>query len=277
MTIKIVTDSGANMTAGNLGGCQLKVAALSLIQGDKTWLDDASFDQAEFNKRAKDGIAASSACPNISAWLDAYAGGSEIYVVTISSVLSGSYNSAVQAAKIYQEEYPDALIHVFDSKSAGPAQLLAAEKIAELKEKGMQFPDLVEAVSDYLENHVRLFFALKSMTNLTNNGRVSPAVAKIAGLLKIWVYGWAEEGEIKPLGKARGEKKTLAALLRTLEEKGYRGGRVKIDHADNFDSAAELHDLIRKKRSEAKVDLGTCHALCSFYAEAGGLMIGVEI
>lgn len=150
MTIKIVTDSGANMTAGNLGGCQLEVAALSLVQGDKAWLDDASFDQAEFNKRAKDGIAASSACPSISAWLDAYAGGSEIYVVTISSVLSGSYNSAVQAAKIYQEEYPDALIHVFDSKSAGPAQFLAAEKIAELKEKGMQFPDLVEAVSDYL-------------------------------------------------------------------------------------------------------------------------------
>ncbi|MFV4922035.1 DegV family protein [Lactobacillus delbrueckii] len=223
MPIKIVTDSGANMTAGNLGSCQLEVVALSLIQGDKTWLDDASFDQAEFNQRAKDGIAASSSCPSISAWLDAYAGGSEIYVVTISSVLSGSYNSAVQAAKIYQEEYPDALIHVFDSKSAGPAQFLAAEKIAELKEKGMQFPDLVEAVSDYLENHVRLFFALKSMTNLANNGRV------------------------------------------------------KIDHADNFDSAAELHDLIRKKRPEARVDLGTCRALCSFYAEAGGLMIGVEI
>ncbi len=158
MSIKIVTDSGANMTAGNLGSCQLEVAALSLIQGDKTWLDDASFDQAEFNQRAKDGIAASSACPSISSWLDAYAGGSEIYVVTISSVLSGSYNSAVQAAKIYQEEYPDALIHVFDSKGAGPAQFLAAEKIAELKEKGMQFPDLVEAVSDYLENHVRVFF-----------------------------------------------------------------------------------------------------------------------
>ena len=114
------------------------------------------------------------------------------------------------------------------------------------------------------------------MTNLANNGRVSPAVAKIAGLLKIWVYGWAEEGEIKLLGKARGEKKTLAALLRTLEEKGYRGGRVKIDHADNFDSAAELHDLIKKKRPEARVDLGTCRALCSFYAEAGGLMIGVK-
>lgn len=97
-------------------------------------------------------------------------------------------------------------------------------------------------------------------------------MAKIAGLLKIWVYGWAEEGEIKPLGKARGEKKTLAALLRTLEEKGYKGGRVKIDHADNFDSAAEFHDLIRKKHPEARVDMGTCRALCSFYAEAGGLI-----
>ena len=62
-----------------------------------------------------------------------------------------------------------------------------------------------------------------------------------------------------------------------MEEKGYKGGRVKIDHADNFDSAAELHDQIRKKHPEAKVDLGNCHALCSFYAEEGGLMIGVEI
>lgn len=185
----------------------MKVAALSLIQGDKTWLDDASFDQAEFNQRAKDGIAASSACPSISAWLDAYAGGSEIYVVTISSVLSGSYNSAVQAAKIYQEEYPDALIHVFDSKSAGPAQFLAAEKIAELKEKGMQFPDLVEAVSDYLENHVRVFFALKSMTNLANNGRVSPAVAKIAGLLKTGSMAGQRKAKSSPWARPEGRRR----------------------------------------------------------------------
>ncbi|WP_201346625.1 DegV family protein, partial [Lactobacillus nasalidis] len=223
------------------------------------------------------GIAASSACPGIAAWLEAYAGGSEIYVLTISAALSGSCNSAVQAAKIYQEEHPDCLIHVFDSRSAGPAQCLAAEKIAALKDQGMQFAEVVETVTDYLENHVRLFFALKSMTNLANNGRVNPTVAKIAGMLKIWVYGWAENGLIKPLGKARGEKKTLAAVVKALEEKGYRGGRVKIDHVDNLASATELHDQIRKLAPAAKVDLGSCRALCSFYAEAGGLMIAAEV
>ena len=70
---------------------------------------------------------------------------------------------------------------------------------------------------------------------------------------------------------------TCTELSRADAKKALHGGRVKIDHADNFDSAAELHDLIRKKRPEARVDLGTCRALCSFYAEAGGLMIGVEI
>ncbi|WP_201336108.1 DegV family protein, partial [Lactobacillus nasalidis] len=90
MTIKIVTDSGANMTAGRLGNYELATAALSLVQGDKTWIDDDSFDAAAFNERARAGIAASSACPGIAAWLEAYAGGSEIYVLTISAALSGS-------------------------------------------------------------------------------------------------------------------------------------------------------------------------------------------
>lgn len=105
MTVKIVADSGANLTSGRLGNYETQIVPLSLIQGSTTWTDDESFDQAAFNQAARSGIQTSSACPSITSWLTAYEDADEIYVFTISAELSGSYNSARQAAELFLEKY----------------------------------------------------------------------------------------------------------------------------------------------------------------------------
>lgn len=151
------------------------------------------------------------------------------------------------------------------------------QKVAELKDQGKSFAEVVAAVNDYLQEHVKLFFCLKSMTNLANNGRVAPAAARIAGLLKICVYGWADKGLIVPLGKARGEKKAWKNLARIIKDQGYRGGKMVINHAGNLEGAESFHDIALADFPGAKITLGDCRGLCSFYAEEGGLMIGVEI
>lgn len=284
MTVKIVADSGANLTSGRLGNYETQIVPLSLIQGSTTWTDDESFDQAAFNQAARSGIQTSSACPSITSWLTAYEDADEIYVFTISAELSGSYNSARQAAELFLEKYESQenagrqlKIHVFDSRSAGPGEYLGMQKVAELKDQGKSFAEVVAAVNDYLQERVKLFFCLKSMTNLANNGRVAPAAAKIAGLLKICVYGWADKGLIVPLGKAQGEKKAWKNLARIIKDQGYRGGKMVINHAGNLEGAESFHDVALADFPGAKITLGDCRGLCSFYAEEGGLMIGVEI
>ena len=120
-------------------------------------------------------------------------------------------------------------------------------------------------------------FALQDLTNLGNNGRITPAVAKIAGLLKLFVIGTANnKGEFELLGKARGAKKARRKLLDEMVKAGYRGGRVQIDHVQNEGSALSMKEIILDNFPDAKVTIGECGALCSFYAEEGGLMVGFK-
>jgi fatty acid-binding protein DegV len=115
------------------------------------------------------------------------------------------------------------------------------------------------------------------MKNLVNNGRVSPLVAKVAGLLGIRVVGTAsEQGDLKTLNKCRGETKALETIVESLKSVGFKGGKIKISHCLNKKAGEQLKELILKEFSKAKVEITKCRGLCSFYAERGGLLIGFE-
>lgn len=277
MTTRIITDSSANFYDKTILGVDHVSVPLSLEVDGKTWLDDENLDQGQFLLVLKETTERStSSCPNINAWLDAYEGADEIFVITITSALSGSYNAAVQAAKMYHEKNPKAKILVFDSRSAGPQLQLLATKIAQLVNKKFSFEEIVKEAENY-QHHIGLVFVLKELANLANNGRVTPAVAKIADLLKLNVIGTANnKGEFELLGKARGIKKAEAKMLKDMIKNGYIGGRVQIDHVQNLDGAKHFKNLIVSKFPNAEVNIGECGALCSFYAENGGLMVGYE-
>lgn len=277
MTTKIITDSSANIkTPEILGVDHVNVPLMLQIDG-QTWFDDDKINMEEFKAALKKTTNKStSACPNINDWLTAFEGGDEIFVITLTSALSGSYNAAKQAAKIYHQDHPQAKILVFDSRSAGPQLKLLAERVAQLVKKGFTFEEVVKEAEAY-QHHIELLFILKDLHNLSNNGRVSPAVAKVAGLLKISVVGEAnKKGEFELVGKARGDKKGQLKLISKMIKDGYIGGRVIIDHVNNLSGAEDLKALILKKFPEADIHIEECSALCSYYAEEGGLMIGFE-
>ena len=118
---------------------------------------------------------------------------------------------------------------------------------------------------------------LESMKNLANNGRVSPIVAKMAGLLGIRVVGKASDvGDLQTLSKCRGEAKALDFILETLKAEGLKSGKVIISHCFNKKAAFFLRELIHNKLPMANVKITTCSGLCSFYAEKGGMLIGFE-
>ena len=275
---KIITDSAANLNVTKLNGIEYQSVGLTLVCGDKVFLDGADFDQTEFDKFIENSSTEiKSSCPSVESYLAAIGDADEVYIFTISSALSGSYNTAQTAKKMILEEDPNRKIHVFDTKVAGPAERMAAVKASELLNEGVDFSEVVTQVQCYID-HLKIFFSLQSLKNLANNGRVNKTIAKLAGVLKINVLGWAnKEGKIEQLGKARGTKRAYQSLVNILAKHNFNSKKVVIDHANNEKGALALKDLIQSKYPGCQVEIGTCTALCSFYAEKGGLMVGCTV
>ena len=274
MSFRIVTDSSANISAlpgVNFGSVPLKIVAA------KEYVDDENLDVAGMvadllNHKGK----SSSSCPNVADWLEAFGDAQYIFAITITKHLSGSYNSAWQAAQMYSQEHPDRKVFVLDSLSTGPAMMMLVDKILEWEKAGMDFEATKQAALDYA-NHTHTLFCLKSMMNLARNGRTNIAVARIAGLLDIRVAGAVEGGKIVPLCKPRGEKKAIAALVNLIRERGFRDGNIlRIAHCFAEDTAQTLIKTVQAEFPNARVHLEPTGGLCSFYAEKCGMIISFE-
>ena len=277
MKFKIVTDSSADIRT--LEGVDFESAPLKIITDEKEYVDNYSLDVvgmladlAKYKGRSR------SSCPSSGEYTEAFSDAENVFCVTITSGMSGSYNSANAAARQYLEEHPDRNIHVIDSLSTGPENALVLERLRDLILAGGDFESIKEEISDYNLNHTRLIFALENMHNLANNGRVSPIAAKMAGLLGIRAIGRASDaGTLEMICKSRGPLNAANDILANMIGDGYKGGRVKIHHANNPAAAELLSTKILEKFPEAKIDLGMTGGLCSFYAEQGGLLVGFEI
>lgn len=275
MKMKIVADSSANLytTPDN----SIVSVPLTLRTDEREFVDNASLDIKEMTDylasyKGKSG----SACPSSQDWVDAFGDAEEVFAVAITSNLSGSFNSLRIAKEQYEEEYPDRKVCIIDSLSAGPELKLIVEKIQQLYAEGKTFEEVSDAIIEY-QKHTHLVFCLKSLTNLANNGRVNPAVAKIAGVLNIHVVGIASSiGTLEQREKARGEKKSLAAVDKLMKEFNYNGGKVLIDHCFNKTDATTLKAQLLAAYPNADIRIAETKGLCSFYAEVGGLMVGFE-
>ncbi|MBQ7876135.1 MAG: DegV family protein [Clostridia bacterium] len=274
MTYKIVSDSSSNIFTWDK--IPYATVPLKILSSEKEYVDNSSLDVAGMVEDLKTVKGATkTACPSTGEWLDAFEGADCIFAITLTSNLSGCYNSACIARDQYIEEHPASKVHVVDSLSTGGEMHLIIEKITELIEMGKEFEEIVKEIEEYKDT-TRLIFSLQSLTNLARNGRVSPAVAAIAGVLGIRVVGSATDGRLDPTDKVRGEKKALSTIYANMKKCGYKGGKVRINHCLNPESAETLKEKILSEYPNADVSIVSCTALCSFYAEAGGLIIGYE-
>ena len=275
MDYKIVMDSAGDLL--EMEQAEFSNVPLKILAGEREFVDDATTDVAEMVEYMRTYVGKSStACPSAGEYLEAFGDAEDVYCVTITSGLSGSYNAAYIAAQTYLEQHPQRRVHVFDSLTAGPEMTLVAEKIRELVHQKLPFDKIVSMVEEY-NLKTQLAFSLESLHNLAQNGRVPVAVAKIAGMLSIRLVGKAsDEGTLQPTGKARGDQKVPGELLKQLLSMGYKGGRVRIHHCYNLPSAQRLKDAILEKFPQTSIIIQKTNALCSFYAEKGGMLVGFE-
>lgn len=275
MNTKIVVDSSASLYT--LQGVDFECVPLKIITDDAEYLDNGTMDALGMAQtlRTYKGKTSTS-CPNVSDWLAAYEGADEVYAITITGTLSGSYNAAQLAAEEYQQENPGKRVFVLDSLSTGPEQRLLAEHLRDLLAEGKEFDEICEEMLHY-HKHTHLLFSLESLANLARNGRVKPAVAAMARMLGIRVIGQASEaGELDVLCKTRGEHGALERIVLELKEHGYTNGRLHISHCGNPAAAERLKHMVKAVFDGAKVDISECGGLCSYYAELGGLLVGYE-
>ena len=275
MRYQIVSDSSSNIF--HIEGVNYTTVPLKIVAGEKEYVDDPRLNVRGMvdDLKAYKGKSGSS-CPNAQEWLEAFGDAEMVFGVTISRNLSGSYNAAQQAAQDFAEEHPDAKIHIFDTLSAGPEMAMVTEKIVELLNKGLPFEEIVAGVREY-QNHCHILFCLESMNNLARNGRVNPAVAKIASVLGIRACGDAQNGQIVPSQKPRGQKKATEVLASMIRERGFTNDSwLRIAHCFGETQAQLLIDAVKKDFPNARYTIEPTGALCSFYAEEGGLMIALE-
>lgn len=275
MKYRIVSDSAANLYA--LEGADFTSVPLKIITSEREYADVPGLDIPEMVEalhRTKGPSRTS--CPNSYEWMEAFDGCDGVFAVTISSALSGSHAAAMQAREEYLSTHPGAKVCVIDSLSAGAEMLLIVERLRALIARGLSFEEIEADVRAY-RLHTHVLFCLQSLNNLARNGRISPAIAKLAGVLGIRMLGkGSEEGQLQALHKCRGEKRMLETCHSEMKKAGFQGGRVHIAHCLNPEAAQQLRDIILREHPGCNVTIGDCTGLCSFYAEKGGLIIGFE-
>lgn len=274
-TIKIVADSSANVLT--MKTVPFSCAPMKVISAEREFVDSGELNlEGMLSYFSQYKGKSQTSCPNTGDWLEAFAGAEDVFVVTITSGLSGSYNSACAAKELYEAENPGSRVFVIDSLSAGPELMLILEKLEELIGQGMDFEEICREIKAY-QQKTGLIFMLESLNNFAANGRVSPAVAKIAGVLGIRIVGKASDvGTLEPTDKCRGEAKSLATLLEKLKEYGMSQGKVQIAHCQNEAAANKLKEMIASSLPGVTVNIGINRGLCSYYAEKGGLLVGFE-
>ncbi len=273
-SIKIVVDSSANLT--ELDSVSFACAPLKIVTAEKQYVDTKSLDVHEMVKELYSYSGKSStSCPNTNDWMSAFGDAEEIICFTITSSLSGSYNSAYTAKQVYEDMYPERRVLVVDSLSAGPEIALMAEKAAELISDGVGLDEIEKRLGSY---KTELVFVLESMKNLANNGRISKLAAAAAGILGVRAVGKAsDQGTLEMLSKSRGASRALADMIGHMKDMGYNGGKVRIAHCLNAQTANQLRGRLETLYPSADIIIEECRGLCSFYAEKGGMLVGFEV
>ena len=267
MKWKIIADSGCDYRSlDNLApDTEFVSVPLTIQVGETIYRDDAQLNIDQMMEEMYATTTASkSACPSPDDYMKSFEGADNIVVVTITGTLSGSYNSAEIAKKIYLEEHPDTKIHVIDSLSAGGEVDLLVRKLNHLVAEGLDFDQVLDAITAY-QSKTKLLFLLAKVDNLVKNGRLSKLVGTVVGLLNIRMVGEASKTG------------TIKAAFDELIKAGYTGGHITIAHRNNNKFIEQFSALVREKFTQASIEVLPTSGLCSFYAEEGGLLMGYEI
>ncbi len=276
MGFKIVVDSCCDLTGQMLKDPHFVKVPLTIRSNGSSFIDNETFDQADLlwaMKQSDD--APATACPSPQSYLDAYQGPEEedVYVVTLSALLSGSHNSAEQARMLMEEDHPNKNVYVFNSCSASSGEVLVALKVRELAESGAPFKHVVREVEQFIYQ-MQTMFVLETLENLRKNGRLTRLQSVITGALKIKLLMAATpEGEICKLGQMLSMKQALSKMVDHMANDPAHAGRtLAICHCNCLDRAFQVKAMAEQRCKFAHILILEAGGITSVYANDGGIV-----
>lgn len=278
MRYKIIGDSCLDLTKEMRKDPCYSMIPLTLMVGERHFVDDETFDQKEFIKVVKEyPECPKSACPSPEMFKEAYCCEEEnVFVITLSAALSGSYNSAVLAKSLYEEEYGKKNILVLDSKSASSGQLNIAMYIRELCDQGLEFDEICEKAAA-CRDRMNTYFVLESLDTLKKNGRLTGLQAFFATKLNIKPVMGADNGTIIKLDQARGIQKALQRMAEiAVKEAGTtKDKRLVIAHCNAPERAQSMKEKLCSMAEFKEVVITDTCGVSTVYASDGGVILAL--
>lgn len=276
---KIIVDSCGELTYRMKKSGVYETASLSMEVDGDIIVDDENFDQADFLRRVEASPECpKSSCPSPERYMELYGGDEErVYAVTLSSELSGSYNSAQLGRKLWMEEYGESgkKIYVFNSRSASVGETLIGLKIQECEENGLGFEETVSTVETYIDEQ-HTYFVLENLDTLRKNGRLTGIKSFVASALNIKpVMGSTPEGTICQLGQARGMKRALAKMAEQIVKEGKttKDKILAIAHCNCPERAREVERMLLDKIRVKDSFIVDTAGISTMYANDGGIIV----
>lgn len=277
MSFKIIVDSCCDLTAAQFQQGAFLRAPLTISLGGEDVVDDDTFDQTHLlwlmreNKEPP-----KTACPSPAQYLDAFeaAAADDLYVVTLSALLSGSHNAAAQARAIWLEEHPKANVHIFNSCSAAAGEVCAAMKILEVAGAGRDFNTVVSEVSRYIGS-MTTYFVLEDLDHLRKNGRLTGALSIVTEALRIkLLMGATHEGEIKKVSQALSVKQALSKMVSLMAaDLSHVGKTLSIVHCNNAERAFYVKEQVQKACQFKDILVSDARGVTTVYANDGGIVV----
>ena len=274
MTYRLICDSCTDLAPEMMQDPFVQKAPLTIQVGAETVVDDDNFNQGELLQKMRVWPdAPKTACPSPSAYLDMFLKEGDSYVITLSGLLSGSYNAAMQAKAIYREEGGRVNVHVFNCPSASAGQTQIALLVRELAGRGLPFAQVVEKVESYI-GRMQTMFVLENLDNLRKNGRLTRMQSIVTGALRVKLLcGATPEGEIQKLGQGLTVRQTLAKMVgRMAEDQDHVERRLVIAHCNCLERAETVREMVRQKCRFGEILTVATGGIATVYANDGGIV-----
>lgn len=275
MSFSVIVDSCCDLTPEMRADPVFRSIPLTIRVGGKDYIDDQNLDTSLLiYAMDQSPDASSSSCPSPGDYLEAFRQAEgDIYVVTLSALLSGSHNSAWQAKQMFLEEEPERNVHVFNSCSASVGEVLLAQKVHQLAKSGVPFSQVV-AQTEQTVTDTNTLFVLENLDNLRKNGRLTKVQAMLTGALRIkLIMGSTPEGEICKHGQALSIKQALSKLVDIMAaDEKHKGKILYIAQCLCPDRAQQLWEMAQKVCQFSGVVITATRGLSSYYANSGGVI-----
>ena len=253
----ISTCSTADVSAEHLKERNIEYIPFVFLTDGKENFDDLgkTISHKDFYQMMRDGVDTKTSQPNVDDFINYFEPflkeGKDVIHLNLSSGLSGAMTSARLAAEELKEKYPERKLYVIDSLGASSGMGLLADKMADLRDFGMPIEELAYWTEDNKLGVHHWFFAT-DLTFFVKGGRVSKVSGWFGTVLKICpLLNVDKNGKLIPRKKVRGKAAVIKEIVARMEENADNGldynGKCFISHADCYEDAREVADLIEAK------------------------------